>query len=605
MTLLAPLALLWLGSIPVLVWLWRRTSTHRQIRVPSLVPFEHLLRRPPRRRSRLVVNALFWLQLGALLGLTLAMAQPVLFTRRGRMTLVILDTSASMSARLGSSSALARAQRALADRIARAAHAEQFFLVTTSPVTALTPRPTSDRLALQRAIQASQVSHLSGNLATAARIGRALMGSEPDAVLVVTDEPESLPTGAEHVQWVTVGATLPNVAFVGLDASGPLCESAAPHLLATVQNFSEESIPVTVSAHQGMQVLAQAAAKIAPRARQAIALALPEGTEGWLELAMAGAPDHLSVDNRAWMMLRRNARLPIVVRSQREPFLRAVSTWLDACEALRWTTDPAAVQGPFVLLTDREEEPLRSSEATMAFLPPAGASPRLSTWVRSSDHPVSAYLSPVESVAATLNLSTAAGLSGAPVVSGLIDGRRVPIVLAEEHDGRRRLTMRFDPAQSGDSTVAVLTFLNGVRWLMGQAEAVTTGQSLSAGGFGPDAVTVHRPDGSTATSSVEAGAVRYDETTLAGRYRLVQGATEVVAAVNFFDPLESNLLDRVSTWDPSLRLLGSPEANAPKQTSRLHQRQQVVGAYPLAHGAILLLLLLVLVEWRLYTLKRS
>jgi len=598
MSLLSPWALLWLGSIPVLVWLWRRTSTRRQIRVPSLVPFEHLLRRPPRRRSRLVVNALFWLQLGALLGLTLAMAQPVLFTRRARTTLVILDTSASMGARLGSSNALARAQRALADRIARAAHAEQFFLVTTSPVTALTPRPTSDRLALRRAIQASRVSHLSGNLATAARIGKALMGSEPDAVVVVTDEPEPLPTDAEHVQWVAVGAALPNVAFVGLDASGPLCESAAPHLLATVQNFSEESIPVTVSAHQGMQVLAQAAAKIAPRARQAMALALPEGTEGWLELAMAGAPDRLSVDNRAWMMLRRNARLPIVVRSQREAFLRVVSTWLDACEALRWTTDPAAVQGPFVLLTDREEEPLRSSSsATMAFLPPAGASPRLSTWVRSSDHPVSAYLSPVESVAATLNLSMAAGLSGAPVVSGLIDGRRVPIVLAEEHDGRRRLTMRFDPAQSEESTVAVLTFLNGVRWLMGQAEAVTTGQSLSAGGFGPGAVTVHRPDGSTATSAVEAGAVRYDETTLAGRYRLAQGATEVVAAVNFFDPLESNLLDRVSTWDPSMdRSVASALGNR-SDTPR--------ASLPLAHSAILLLLLLVLVEWRLYTLKRS
>lgn len=599
MTLLAPLALLWLCSIPVLLWLWRRTSTQRQIRVPSLIPFEHLLRRPPRRRSRLVVNVLFWLQLGALLGLTLAMAQPVLFTRRARTTLVILDTSASMGARLGPSSAFARAQRALADRIARAAPAEQFFLVTTAPVSAVTPRPTSDRLILQRAVQASRISHLSGNLATAARIGRALMGGEPDTVVVVTDEPEPLPTGAERVQWVTVGAALPNVAFVGLDAFGPLCESAAPHVLATVQNFSEETIPVTVSAHQGAQLLSQAAEEMAPRTRAAFALALPEGTEGWLELTMASAPDGLSVDNRAWMMLRRSARLPIVVRSPREPFRRAISSWLDACSALTWTADPAAVQGPFVLVTDGEDEPARSSSAaTMAFLPPADASPRPGAWVRSSDHPVGAYLSPVEFVAAPLNLKAAAGLSGTPVVSALIDGRRVPIVLAEEHEGRRRLTMRFDPAQSGDSTSAVLTFLNGVRWLMGQAEDVATGQSLSAGGFGPGAVTVHRPDGSTATATVEGGAVRYDETTLAGRYRLAQGATELLVAVNFFDPLESNLLDRVSTWDP--RAAPSTDRSAAPPQDRGGR-----SAYPLAHGAMLLLLVLVLVEWRLYTLKRS
>lgn len=599
MSLLSPWALLWLGSIPVLVWLWRRTSTRRQIRVPSLIPFEHLLRRPPRHRSRLVVNVLFWLQLGALISLALAMAQPILSTRRARTTLVILDTSASMGASLRGSSALAHAQRALAERIARAAPTEQFFLVTTSPVSAITQRPTSDRLALRQAVQALRASHLGGNLATAVRIGRALLATEPDAVLVVTDEPQPLLTGAGHVQWVTVGAPLPNVAFVGLDASGSLCDAAAPHVLATVQNFSEESIPVTVGARQGPQLLAQAAAEMAPRTRQALALALPEGTEGWLELMVAGASDGLSADNRAWMMLRRSARLPIVVRSQREAFRRTISTWLDACSALTWTTDPAVVQGPFVLITDREEEPDVSSAAAMVFLPPADASPRLSTWVRSSDHPVSAYLSPVESVAAPLNLSMTEGLSGSPVVSGLIDGRRVPIVLAEEHEGRRRLTMRFDPAQSEGSTVAVLTFLNGVRWLMGQAEAVTTGQSLSVGGFGPGEVTVHRPDGTTDTAAVEGGAVRYDETTLAGRYRFVQGAMEVVAAVNFFDPLESNLLDRVSTWDP--RATPSPATRAGSPPKDRGGR----ATYPLAQGVILLLLILVLVEWRLYSLKRS
>ena len=111
MSLLSPLALLWLGSVAALLWLWRLSATRRQTRVPSLVPFVHLLRRPPHRRSRLFINLLFWLQLAALIILAFVLAQPVWFRPATKTVLVIVDTSASMEARLRGPSAFTRAIR--------------------------------------------------------------------------------------------------------------------------------------------------------------------------------------------------------------------------------------------------------------------------------------------------------------------------------------------------------------------------------------------------------------------------------------------------------------------------------------------------------------
>jgi hypothetical protein len=227
MSFLTPWALVWLGSLPVLVWLWRLAATHRQLQIPSLIPFEHLLKRPPRRRSRLVVNLLFWLQLAALTLLAATLAQPVMFQRRARTVLVVADTSASLGARSRGSSVFEHARRLLRRRLARKARAEQWLIVASAPVTALTAQPTSDPARLRDVIETLQANDVGGNVGTAAHLGSALLGGEVDHTLVVTDESRPTPAPADDVEFLTVGGTLPNVAFVGLDAHGPLCRQAA------------------------------------------------------------------------------------------------------------------------------------------------------------------------------------------------------------------------------------------------------------------------------------------------------------------------------------------------------------------------------------------
>ena len=584
MSFLAPWALVWLGSIPVLLWLWRLSSTKRQVRVSSLIPFERLLKRAPKRRTRLVVTLLFWLQLAILLGLILAVSRPMVFQRRARTILVVLDTSASMDA----GGTFEQAKAALLTRLARKGPTDQAFVMTTSPVAPLTPRPTSDTVALTRAAQALHPTHLGGNLSTTAHIGRVLLGAEPDETMVVTDEarPEALPRG---VQWVTVGRPAPNVAIVGLDAVGPLCSASGASVVVTIQNFSEGIVPVAVSASQGIRRLAEASADFGPRERRSLSLAIPGDVEGQVEVSVAARGDSLSADNRAWFSLRRTASLPVVIRSSSAAFTQTLSRWLGACEALTWSANTPRTDGTLVITDSTVPS---HAAAALVFSPPAEGKPVLNYWVVSSGHPIGSYLAPVEAVAASLNLATEASAAGIPVVAALMNGRKVPVVIAEEREGRRMVTMRLNPTSSEGSTPVLLAFFNSLRWLLGRSEVPVVGEPLLVNGLAAGRVTVRRPDGTMDSVEASGDAVAYDAATLAGVYRLEQGPRRLTAAVNFFDPLESDLLHHPSTWRP---LPAMPRESLPARRV----------AHPLSNLLMLAALALLLIEWWRYGVKRN
>ena len=581
MQFLAPLGLLGLLGVPLLIWLWRLSATRRQTVVSSLIPFEHLLRRQPRRRTNLVVNWLFWLQLAALVLLAAALAQPVWLHPRGRLILVVLDTSASMEAALHGLTALDQAKHALRAEIQRKRPGDQWFLISSAPVEALTPQPTSDGSALLHAVQSARATHLAGSLATAARIGRALAGAIPDEILLVSNE--TPPEGAlgEGVRYLPVGGAVPNVALVGLDAQGPLCQAAESRLLATVQNFSDEPVEATLTASREGHRLVQVKQTLEAQARRAVLLALPPETAGRIDVRVEASPDGLAVDDLASIEMRPKAVLPVVVRSDRPALMSTVGAWLGACQALSWSRTPPE-QGPYLAVTDGASDPAASGELRVV----AGSSARnvLSHWMASPDHPVSAYLPGMDVVSAAIS---DAPVDGVPVIEGIVGGRKFPVVSADERDGRRVVSLLADPAGQRDSVPLLLVFFNSLRWLMGGADAVRVGEPITLGGWQAGSVLVHRPDGDTQTVPVSSRVLRYDATTRAGWYRLTQGGTTLAVAVNFFDPVESDTMTRVSTWRP----LPPSAAMAAAKLMR----------HPLTTFLLGLVLALLLAEWWLYS----
>ena len=585
MSLLTPGGLLGLSALGVLLWLWRLASARREYRIASLIPFERLLQRPPRRRAHVIVNALFWLQAAAIAGLALALAQPIIRRRPASTALVIVDTSASMGSRRSGATAFERARRALLVRAAAKSPTEQWLIVTTAPSAAVTSEPTSDPLVLSKAVQAAHVADLGGDLAAAARIGLAMLSAAPDRILVATDEPKpELPAAprAVRTEWIGVGERATNVALVGVESRGPLCRASEARVVATVRNFSDELAQVTVTAQQSGHQLTAVHAELLPGAQQSLSLALPESAQGWIQVTLAGAGDSLAIDDSAWVEPRHLRTLPILLQVDDPGIQATVASWLSACEALVVTTNPESA-GAAVRITDRSDHIAAAAE--LQIIPPAHPTPIRARWLIATDHPIGAYLAPVETVTAPVNLS-AGERAGIPVAWVLMNGRKIPMLVA--HDTAvRRVELYVSLAEPATSTPLILLFFNSVRWLVGESQPPTTGTPVVVNGFADGSVQVKRPDERIEEAVAAHGAVSY-EPDQAGVYEFRQGSTAHVLAANFFNPLESNLLAPVSTWRPVDPAMMPSHVRQPAQE-------------PLAHRLIVLMTGVLLMEWAWYT----
>ncbi len=594
MKLLSPFGLFALLSVPVLLWLWRLAASRRRLTVASLIPFEHLLKRPALHRSRLRRNLLFWLQLAALAGLAAALAQPVLERPPSRTILAILDTSASMAARRGGSSAFTDAQRALRRHLAAKRPTDQYFLMTTAPVAAVTSQPTADTAALLDLLRDLHPGDLAGNVATAVRLGTGLLGSPPSQLVVVTDEPAPSRPLPATVEWISVGRPLDNVAIVGFDAQGPLCGPEASRVVVTVQNFGGESAPVGVRIAQRGTQLAETRVILPPDARASVALALPDAIVGWVAVSLdvEARHDALAVDNAASIRVRQAEALPVVVLSQRPAFRQAIGRWLRACEGLVWMDGPVRPPLTVVAVTDDEELHGPHVVGALHLVGRDGSGPAATHWVVQEPHPIGAYLPSIQPVGMAWQAPTASAWGDEPIVWALRDGLRQPLASVGVRDGRRIVSLALDPVAAAEAPAAILLFLNSLRWLMGQTELLHTGQPIVLPALPPGLITIHRPDGAMARVDHAGGTFQYGDTTRAGHYQVVQGETQAARAVNFLDPVESNVRAQPSSWHPSLETLGGNAA-------------VVSSVWPMARWVVAALLVLLLVEWWLYCARGS
>ena len=599
MSFLTPLGLFGLAAIPALIWIWRFASSQHRTVVPSLVPFEHLLRRVPSRRTRVFVNTLFWIQLAALWLLALALAEPALTGVPTRTTLVLLDTSASMAARSGGRSRFQQAQQDLIGRLERGHLGDRVLVMTTAPVARVSPEA-ADGSSLRQVIEEASVSDLSGNLSLAHRIGQTLLPAPPDNVLVWTDEQAPAIPSAGRVAFHSVGESAANAAIVGIDARESLCTPANSQVVVWVQNFSDAAQRVAVRVSQDGRRLGEESRTLEANGRASLAFQMPDGASGWLEVALSADHDALAVDNRAVVRLRGAEPLRVSVAAEHPEFLATIGRWLDACPRIAWSHADAAggVSGDArargdVLITDDPSWTASWPSPVLTFVPreagdpktAGGARPVALPWLVEPTHPIAEYLEPLETVP-TLVTRSAEGSAGDPVIWAVAQGKRLPVVLASSTRGRRTVSCFFDPSAVSSTVTPVLVFFNSLRWLAASSGFAMTGEPLIVGPFERGTVRVTRPDGRETAISHSGGMLRYDATTKAGRYRFTQGAVTIERAVNFLDPLESDTMQHVSTWVPE------------QSTAAGHAGQ--VSRRPLSPWLLRLAFVLLLAEWALY-----
>jgi hypothetical protein len=350
MSLLAPLALLGLLTVPVILAFYMLQLRREERTVSSTFLWQHLVRdveaNAPWQRLRRSLLLLLQLLLAVLL--VAVVARPVLErpAALARDLVVIVDASASMAARDVFPDRLAAAKQAAIDalrdlpsdgRVSVIAAAESARVVASEAETA-------GRAA--RAISTIQPTAATGDMSEALRLAGALAARARGAeILVVTDDAGDVAPAAEldaPVRVITIGTERGNQAIAALavraDPTG-----LERVLFVSVANYSDQVVP------RRLQVLADGT-PVTARDLQLAALSrtnvvideLPRGTrviEARLTHAedAAGAPvvapaDQLPLDDAAWAIVPDDRLMRVLMVGPGNVYLENALTYLPNVE---------------------------------------------------------------------------------------------------------------------------------------------------------------------------------------------------------------------------------------------------------------------------------
>ena len=396
MDFLFPYALLGLAAVGGLVAAYLLRARFRRKTVSALFLWSGVAPATGagRRRDRLRTPPPFFLELAALVCLALAAASP--FVRRGAppAPTLVLDVSASMSARdpAGATPAT-RAAEAL-PRLLRDASFVRVVLASHPAPQSLGLLPRAEALALLRdpARFAAPGDSLDSAVALAERLR-----SGDGAILVVTDRApvRPLPPGSRHLAF---GRPLPNAA---LSARRALASDGSESLLLSLRRFPDSAEPLRVS----VEVESNKAQGTGPApstlsnsfnlsTAEPKAIPLPSGCP---TLRVSISEDALALDNEAILPTAVPPPVPVVFDLADPALLslarRAVqATGLAAAEetAADPETGSEAGRAPArpVLLTDSPERLRAHRGPALLFVPAAGTRTMAGPWLRDPADPI-------------------------------------------------------------------------------------------------------------------------------------------------------------------------------------------------------------------------
>jgi Ca-activated chloride channel homolog len=321
MTLLAPLALLGLVSVPVIVGFYMLRLRRDERPITSTFLWQQLVRDVEANApwQRLRRSLLLLVQLLLALLLVAVVARPVWERPAGlaRDLVVVIDASASMSATDVFPDRLGAAKQAAIDALRDLPSDGRVSVIAAGASARVVANEASDPDRAARAIAAIEPTTAAGDLTDALRLAGALAARAHGAeILVVTDDAGAGPAAVAleaPVRVITVGRQRDNQAIVALavrsDPSG-----LERVLFVSVANYSDAIVP------RRLQVLADGVS-VSARDLQLDSLSrtsvviddLPRGSrvvEARLTVAQdaTGAPiaapaDQLPVDDAAWAVV--------------------------------------------------------------------------------------------------------------------------------------------------------------------------------------------------------------------------------------------------------------------------------------------------------------
>ena len=351
-TFTLPLGFLSLFAIPGLAAIYLLRTRSRRQPVSSLMLWvnQQQAREGGLRVERLQTPLLFFLELLAIILLSLAVAAPIIRTTQGAIPLmVVLDDSFSMLAGVDEtpkSRAIAALEEQLSAQGFNPLHnrryAVRYVLAGIEPqLLNEAARTTAEAIAQLEAWRAlSPSADLEAAISLAAEFGGAKA-----LILVLTDESPPQMLDSDRVQWWSFGTPHANVAFVNATrtatVSGEKClleiTNLSPHVSSTELIVRMED----TAAKESVPPLHRSTLEINPRATRRVFLNLPPETP---PLQARIRDDALAIDNEVMLLPQRRKPVLVDVRIQDARLRSLVENALASTgRALSAKTDPELV----------------------------------------------------------------------------------------------------------------------------------------------------------------------------------------------------------------------------------------------------------------------
>lgn len=536
MTFVDPAALWWLAPLGgAIVLLYLLKMRRRDLRVPATFLWPEKVEevRANSLFQRLRPSWLLFLQLLALLLVVSAFARPQSLQRglTGKVTVIVLDASASMSATDVKPSRFEVAKRAAEDAIQSARAGDRVALIEAGP----TPRvifPLSNDPARQLlALKPVSVTQAESNVGDALRLAAALVGSIDGARIVLLSDGVFEPVanfapGKAAFVYQAVGEFDDNLAISALGASET---QSGRQLYCGVKNHGRSALDGTLTIRADGRVLDSV--KIPPiPAGELWGRTIPAPAGARVFEASIDARDALKADNYAVSLSDPGASLNVLLVTRGNPFLEralALDPRVTLDKSTQIPNDEAEGKYDLVVFDGIDEQPVRA-RGVLTFGAAGPTSPVKSTGsaarpaFRSQEElPLlegvdlrSTYVDRQEKVAIRAGSQSIAESSGGP------------LVVTAERPGKRQIYVAFAPLDS-DFPLQIgfpIFIANALDFLSGgegaDTLAIKPGQAFSVP-WTKSATLTH--EGNSVTVKPVGAALVVREVVQIGRYDLTDG----------------------------------------------------------------------------------
>lgn len=564
----------WLLLIPLaggIILLYMLKLRRRNYVVPSVFLWEQALQdlqaNAPLQKLR--NNLLLILQLLVVLFTIAALSRPAMLWRHfgGQSIVLVIDASASMQSTDVSPSRFAVAQREGHRVIEALGPNDRMMLIAIGGATrALTPF-TTDKRALNEALDRLQTSDTHADLRGALELAAGMMhgkkANEKPSIVLISDgalASTSLPAGFDlPVHFTKVGTRGENLGIVMMSVRQRLSHEGGFEGLIGMKNFGTQARKFVLELSVNNKLLDARELSLAPgEERTEVLNDLPPG--GGVLHAHLDTQDDLSVDNDARLIIPKLDPVPVLLATTGNVFLKTALSLDPTLTVSEATTLPQSITPGTVLIADNVPVPqlprgvsalligtdsLRTSKVIPAKITEEISEPGIADWNR--HHPT---LSNAD--LAGLHIAKAVAFAPSPDAQTLIDASGGPIALAADYHDHRLVALGWDLHASDFPLRPAfpIVIANCIDWLSGQRQRsqvtnMRTGQALQLPlPTKADAVMLQYPDNHTERLKINGGILHIEQVSKAGVYHVKSGDVDYPFTANLLDAAESDITPR-------------------------------------------------------------